>query len=707
MATDARFEKLLSPGRIGKMELKNRIIMAPMESGLADNGVVTELVRNYYEERAKGGVGLIIPGVLSIDFPMGASSNHQIAVSDDKYIPGLKTLTDVIHKHGAKIAAQFQHAGRLALNDMLQGKAPMTPSDMRIGGGEWFAQMTKEEAGTYVNAFSGSVGKIRNSRGISVDEIKTIVGRFGEAGERAKKSGFDGIEIHAGHGYLLDAFLSPYFNKRTDEYGGDLKNRARFLLEVIQAIRAKVGKDYPIWCRIDSREFGVDGGITKEDGLALALLLQDAGVDAIHVSGYGSPLRQFVDAPVCYEPSFLLPYAADIKKTVRIPVIAVGRITPEAGEAAIREGKADFIAMARALLADPELPNKLAAGQRSAIRPCIRCYQCIGQHLLFKQTICTVNPAIGKEADFRIKPAEKARKVAVIGSGPAGMEAALIAATRGHHVTIYEKNQRLGGSLVFASVVSSDNELLLDWMIDRVQELGVDIKMGTEVTPEFIQNLKADVTIVAVGPNISLPKIPGGERRNVMSGKDLREMMNGRDFSGKLPWWIKLALPFAKPVLQRLKPSTIASLTKIWLPVVGKNVVVIGGDLVAIELAEFLLDRGRKVTVVSTTHPLAPEMSIPRRMRVIDSLKEHGVTLLSNVTCDEITAEGAVITDKDKKKQTIKADTVVIAEGIKNNPELFQAVKGKLSEVYEAGDCGTVRLIMGAIEDGTKLGIKI
>ncbi len=706
MATDSRFSKLMEPGRIGRMELRNRIIMAPMGTGYATKeGFVTDRLKDYYEERAKGGAALIIPGVLSIDAPRGRCETEQVAISEDKYISGLSELADVVHKHGARIAAQLQHGGKIATVDVVEGIRPVTASEVPAANANAAADLNLEEIMRMATRFSKMPPNFM-TRAISLEEIPAMVARFAEAAERAKKSRFDAVEIHAAHGYLVASFLSPASNFRTDQYGGDLKNRARFLLEIIQAVREKVGKDYPVWCRIDGREFGVENGITPEDSRALAVMLQDAGVDAIHVSGYGAVPGTFIDAPICYPPGHLVPDAENIKKAVKIPVIAVGRIDPELGEDVLRQSKADFIAMGRALLADPDLPNKLREGRRDDVRPCIRCYECASQHVEDMPTICSVNVATGREAEFRIKPADKPKNVAIIGSGPAGMEAARIAAQRGHHVTLYEKNQRLGGSLVFASVVSADNEGLLDWMTGQMKKLPIDIKTGVEVNAESIIAAKPDVTIVAVGPNIAPPQIPGGNRRNVISGKDLREMMNGRDVSGKLAWWMRMGLPLVKPLLQRMKPSAAAAFTRRWMPV-GKNVVVIGGDLVAIELAEFLVDRGRKVTVVSTERSMAPEMSIARRWRVLGNLRAHGVTMINKAKYEEFTDKGMVISGKDKKTQTIEADTVVIAEGIKNNPGLFQALEGKLPNVYHAGDSANVRLILGAIEDGAKIAIKI
>ncbi|MDM8000570.1 MAG: FAD-dependent oxidoreductase [Dehalococcoidia bacterium] len=706
MAADARFTRLLESGRIGRMELRNRIIMAPMGTSYAtEEGFVTQRMKDCYEARARGGAALIIPGVLSIDAPRGRCETAQLAISDDKYIPGLRELVDVVHRHGARIAAQLQHAGKIATVDRMQGVQQLSPSETDLYAAEITTDMTGEEIGRLAKRFANAPAD-QKTKAMSVEEIKHMVDRFAQAAERAKKSGFDGVEIHAGHGYLLSSFLSPASNKRHDAYGGDLKNRARFLLEVIQATRERVAKDFPVWCRIDGREFdNTEGGITIDDAVALAVLLQEAGVDAIHVSAYGGVISGFIDAPICYPPGHLVPYAAAVKAAVKVPVIAVGRISPELGEELLRQGKADFIAMGRALLADPDLPNKLASGREDEIRPCIRCYVCAAQHIEDWPTICSVNVATGREAEFAIKAAAKPKNVAVIGSGPAGMEAARIAALRGHRVTLYERNRRLGGSLVFASVVNADNEGLLDYMTRQMKKLPINIRTGAEVSADSIAAARPDVVIVAVGPNIAPPQIPGSSRRNVITGKDLREMMNGRDISGKLRWWMRMGLPLVRPVLQRIRPSAAAALTRRWMPI-GKRVTVIGGDLVAIEVAEFLVQRGREVTVVSGLRSMAPEMALPRRWRVLKDLREHGVIMINRVKYEEITDRGVVIADKKGNRQTIEADTVVLAEGITANPALFQQLQARLPEVYQAGDCADVRLIQGAIEDGARLAIK-
>ena len=705
MSTPNRFPKLLEPGKIGSMELRNRIIMAPMGTGFATkDGHVTERMRSYYEARARGGVSMVVPGVLFVDFPRGLTMECALAISDDKYIPGLRSLVEVVHRHGAKIAAQLNHGGKIATVDLAEGIAPLAPSAVAPGGGA-MNDLSKAEIIRMATRFAKMPPDLI-AREISVEEIQRLVQRFAEAALRAKESGFDGVEIHAAHGYLLSSFLSPACNQRQDMYGGSLEKRARFLLEVIQAVREKVGRSYPVWCRVDCREFGVEGGITPENSLELGRMLERAGMNAIHVSGYSAGVRIYIDAPIVYSPGHLVPYAAEMKKKVSIPVIAVGRISPELGEEVLQKGLADFIAMGRPLLADPELVNKLASGKRSDIRPCLNCYQCISQHFENEPTLCAVNPVTGREAEMAIRPAGQVKNVVVVGGGPAGLEAASTAVQRGHHVTVYDKNKRLGGSWVFASVVSPDNEDFLRWLTRQAKKLGENVKLGREVQPSFIVAMKPDVAIVATGPSLTPPQIPGVDRHNVISGPELRAMLSGRDPAGKLPWWVRTSLIPAGPFLHLLSPSAIRWLTRWWMPL-GKRIVIVGADLAGVELAEFLVARKRKVTLLSASRDLAPEMSIPRRQRVLEELRDHGVTIIAGVKYESITGEGVVILSKKGERQTIEADSVVLAEGIEPNPAFFQGLEGKLEQVYQIGDCAEVGLVRGALADGHRVGVEV
>jgi 2,4-dienoyl-CoA reductase-like NADH-dependent reductase (Old Yellow Enzyme family)/thioredoxin reductase len=709
MNVDPRFKKLLEPGRIGHMELKNRIIMSPMGTNFAaEDGYITERAKNYYAERAKGGVSLIIVGVGAVDHPSAKCMPAQVAVSDDKFIPGLSELAEAVHRHGAKIAIQLQHAGGVAAEDSAQGVAPLTPSSTQPAVAEVLQDMTMEEMTRLMMRFA-NVPLDMTTREISLEEIKRLVGRFAEAAERVKKAGFDGVEIHAGHGYLISEFLSRSKNKRQDAYGGELKNRTRFLLEIIAAVREKLGKDYPVWCRMDGREFEIEDGITPEDGQQLAVMLEQAGLDALHVSGYGGAIGGFYHAPLVYPPGNLIPLAEGIKRLVKIPVIAVGRINPQLGEQVLRQKKADFIAMARPLLADPDLPSKLASGKLDDIRPCIYCYNCVSQIFWAESIYCTVNAATGSEADFRIQPAERAKKAVVVGGGPAGMEAARVAALRGHQVTLYEKERRLGGSLFFASTVYPDSEDFLRYLVTQVNKLPIEVKLQREATPELIEGIRPDVVIVALGPRQTAPEIKGNHRRNVLTVADVKQMLAGRfkgDVARKLGSWQKATLYLAALFLQPfLSPSRVRRLTKVWMPL-GKKVAIIGGDLAGCELAAFLVERGRKVTILESGQGLAADMGITRRWRLLADLRQSGVDMITEVKYEEITKEGVTIS-KNEERQTIKADTVIVAEGMQPNVRLLEAFKGKAPEVYGVGDCAELRLIRGAILDGASIGVKV
>lgn len=687
MNGNPRFQKLLEPGRIGQLELRNRIVMSPMGTNFAaEGGFITDRIKDYYEERARGGVGLIIVGVGAIDHPRGRVMPCQVGISDDKFIPGLAELAQAVHRHGAKVAIQLQHGGKLSTEDLAEGYEPVTPSAAPIPMGEVLQDMTSAEVAQLMQRFAKMPTSMM-TREITLEEIAQVVQRFAQAAECAQKAGLDGVEIHAGHGYLVAAFLSRESNKRQDAYGGDLKNRARLLLEIIKAVREKVGATYPVWCRLDGQEFGIEEGITPQEAQEVARMVEEAGVDAIHVSGYGGPVGGFYEAPLVYPPGNLVPLAQGIKQVVNIPVIAVGRISPELGERVLRQGQADLIAMGRPLLADPELPNKLASGKLEDVRPCIYCYSCVDQIFRAESVYCTVNAATGKEGEFTLEPAERANKILVVGGGPAGMEAARVAALRGHQVMLYEKGHRLGGSLVFAPIVQRDNEDFLNYLVTQIRKLPIKVKLGEEVTPALIEDIKPDVAILALGGSLVAPQIPGVDRHNVISGAELRQMISGR--------------------LKRfLKPSAVRWLTRFWMPL-RKRITIIGGDLVGCELAEFLVERGRKVTILESRQEMAAEMSIPNRWRLMPRLRQGGVTMLTGVNYEEITPKGVIITTQEGERQTIEADTVVLAGGMEPNVALSQAIEGKVPQIYLVGDCTELRLIRGAIADGARVALTI
>ena len=705
MAITPRFKKLFEPGRIGKMELKNRIVQSAMGTSLEqEDGFVDDRIKDFYEERAKGGVGLIVMGIGAIDHPDGKVLPGQLGLSDDKFIPGLREMAEAVHRHGAKLAIQLQRGGKIATEDMCHGRQPVSSSAGSIPMGDAMQDMGAVEIPRLAARFANMPAKLETVE-LTVEQIHQIVEKFGEAARRVKEAGIDGVEIHAAHGYLLSEFLSRSCNKRTDEYGGDLKNRVKIVLEVVKAVRDRVGADYPVWIRMDGREFGLEEGITTEEGLELARMFEEAGVDAINVSGYGGIRGGFYDAPIVYPPGNLVSLAEGIKRVVNIPVIAVGRISAELGEEVLRRGKADFIAMARAILADPEYPNKVASGKMEDIRPCILCYHCVSQAFWGEPVFCAVNAAAGKEAELRIEPAKQPKKVLVVGGGPGGMESARVAALRGHDVTICDKGCRLGGSLVFASVANADNEDFLNYLIAQVGKLPITVKLGVEVTPALIEDIKPDVVILALGGNLTTPQLPGAALPSVISGKDLRQMVSGT--SEKLSWWQKRALSLASALMPGLlSVPSLRRLTGYWMPL-GKRVAIIGGDMVACELAKFLVERGREVTILESSTDMAIEMSIGRRWNFMPRLREAGVAMLKNVDFEEITPRGVNITDSEGEKQAIAADTVVLAGGMEPNKALLQQIEGKVPQIHLVGDCSELRLIHGAVEDGYRAALAI
>jgi len=701
-------KNLFSPGLIGKMELKNRIIMAGMGTSLEpEDGTVDWRTIDFYAERARGGAALLIVGVGAIDHPYGLALTNQLGLSDDKFIPGLKELADAVHAEGAKLAIQLHHAGKVAMSDFGRGIDMVSASELSAGGSEILQDMASTEIPRLMQQFSKKPPH-NTTLALSKEQIKDYTRKYAEAAERCKKAGLDGVEIHAAHGYLIANFLSPHTNKRTDEYGGEVKDRARFLLEIIAAVREKVGRDYPVWCRIDGQEFEIEDGITIEDTKRLAPMLEAAGVDALHVSGYGGFRRSFYHAPICQPEAHLVGLAAEIKKTVKIPVIAVGRIDAVLGDRLIREGKADFIAMARALLADPEYPNKVARGRDDDIVPCIQCYNCATQAFWNAPVFCAVNPAAGKETELRITPAKQPKKVMVIGSGPGGMEAAIVAARRGHRVAIYDKGVRLGGALVFASMASELNEAFLYSLIRQVKKLGIEVHLGTEVTPQLIDDVKPDAVIVANGGILTSPDIPGKNRPNVLTGSDFRKMLASNlkgEGAKMLTWWQRIAVRIGSPLLPYLITiPNIRKISRIWLPI-GKRVVIVGGDIAGVELAEFLTERGRQVTVIEEKD-LAAEMSIARRWNYLQHLREMGVTLIKGIRYGEITDEGVSYTTK-KGSTVVPADTVVLTGGIAANTALYEAIKAKVPQTLVAGDCRELRLIHGSVEDGYRAALAI
>ena len=703
MNLEVKHPLLTSPGFIGRMELKNKIIMAPMGSNFAgEDGHTTEQLESYYEERAKGGVGLIILETSAITWPAGASMPYMIGFSNDEFVSDLKSLTQRVHQHGAKIAAQLNHSGKIAQEDTIAGRPIPVPSIPKSEPSDMFGLLTQDEIMNFIKA-GGPDGKGPRYHEMTVDEIKEEIENFAKAAKRAKMANFDAVEVHAGHGYLISSFLSPAVNKRTDEYGGTTEKRAQFLVEVIEAIKREVSDDFPVLVRLDANEYRIEGGITPKDFLITSMLAEKAGADALDVSSYGNTSKgiAFTEAPLVHEPGGFLKFARMAKDKVSIPIIAVGRIELDVAENGLKNNDFDFVAMGRKLLADPGLPNKISSGQEHLIRPCIYCYVCVSQIFINKPMMCAVNSQLGNEHrnEKIIYSTARQKNILVVGAGPSGMEAARLLAMQGHHVEVWEKDKDLGGTVRIATLAYEPNGQLITYLDNSLKELGVKIKRGTLATIENIQSFQADHVLMAVGANRDAPSIPGKDLDHVFDGEQLRGLLFGSDLSAikKLSIFQQIVLKIgrASQLLRNVKALTM--LSKIWMPI-SKNIIIIGGDLVGLELAEFLIERGRKVTVLEPSASLGPNLSIVRRSRVVHLLKENGATLLTNATINEISKEG-VLYEHGEEAHLAKADQVIIAMGANPNLELTNALKEKNIAVTPIGDCTSVGYIHGAIAD--------
>ena len=702
MNQNIKYPLLTSSGSIGNLDLKNRIIMAAMGSNFAgEDGHTTEKLEAYYEERAKGGVGLIILETSAITWPAGASMPNMLGFSKDEFIPDLQSLTQRIHQHGAKVAAQLNHSGKIAQEDVIAGRPILVPSIPKSEPSDMFGLLTEKEIMSFVKA-AGPDGKGPRYHELTIKEIKTEIQHFVDAAKRAEKSNFDAVEIHAGHGYLISSFLSPAVNKRKDEYGGTPKNRARLLLEIIAEIKKEL-PNLTVLVRLDANEYRIQDGITPKDFLITASLAEKAGADALDISSYGNSSKgiAFTEAPLVHEPGGFIKFAKMAKKTVSIPIIAVGRIELNVAEAGLKNEDFDFIAMGRKLLADPGLPNKILSGQEDLIRPCIYCYVCVSQIFINQPMMCAVNSQLGNEYrnENIIHTTADQKNILVIGAGPSGMEAARLLAMRGHHVEIWEKDKDIGGTVRVAALAYEPNGHLISYLKNSLTALGIKIKTNTLATTESIKIFKPDHVVVATGATRDAPDIKGKHLKHVFDGEQLKGLLFGSDASviKKLSLFQQLILKIGR-ISQLLRNVTVLRfLSKVWMPI-SKKIIIIGGDLVGLELAEFLIERGRKVKVFEPSPSLGQNLSIVRRSRVVHLLKEHGAELLTNVNIKEISKKG-VLYELAEDEHLEESDQVIIALGTNSNLDLSNSLKNLGIPITSIGDCTSVGYIHGAIAD--------
>jgi 2,4-dienoyl-CoA reductase-like NADH-dependent reductase (Old Yellow Enzyme family)/thioredoxin reductase len=636
---------LFSPGKLGALTLKNRIILPAMGSGMPEKeGYVSKQLIDFHLARVKGGCGLNI--IENSAIREDTKAPHVVGIYDDRFLPGLMELTGKIHEAGGKACIQIWHAGRQTRSS-LSGHPVIGPSPIPCPVNR---EMPKE---------------------LSVPEIKDLAIAFADAADRAKRAGFDAIEIHGAHGYIITQFMSLFSNTRTDDYGGPLTNRTRFPIEIIAAIRQKVGREYPVLFRMSVEE-RVDGGLTMEDSKQIAPMLEKAGVNAIHISMGNYASIQFVIPPVDLPVAFNVENSAAIKQTVNIPVITAGRINdPILAENILKAGKADFISIGRGQLADPEFSNKAFKGDYDNIVKCVGCNQgCVDRRLYEMTSICCMrNPSCGREESYKLIPTHHPKKIMVIGGGPAGLEAATTLKRRGHDVVLCEKNSRLGGAFFLAGVAPRKNEMMdAALQMGRLAAMaGVEIRLETAATPELLESLKPQVVIVATGSNPNLPPIPGIDKPHVYTSIDV--------LSGK--------------------------------PIPGNSVAVIGGGLVGVEVAELLLKKGKKITLVEMLAKIAGDLGKTRRGFSLNSLKSEGARIFTNAKCTQIRDTSIEIEHASGREILADIDAVVIAVGFISDNTLVDYLKSSGGEYHVIGDAHHTGKALDAIWEAAELARKI
>ncbi|HEU4438410.1 MAG TPA: FAD-dependent oxidoreductase [Methylomirabilota bacterium] len=645
----ARYPHLFSEGRIGSLTLKNRILMAPMEKNLAlPTGAVTQRYIDYCEARAAGGAALILLESMYVH-PAGRNHRYQLGLHDDDLVPGYRRLIAACHRHDALVGAQLQFGGR-ETSSAITGTQPVAPSAVPC------AALTGSDV----------------PRPLGREEIRGLVEAFAAAARRALAAGFDAIEIHGAHGYLVGQFLSPFANRRDDEYGGDFERRLRFPLEVLAAVGAVVDSRVPLLYRISADEH-VDGGLGLEDACRIAVRLESAGIDLLDVSAGIYESAPWIVQPMEMPQGCLVPLARELGRHVRIPVSVAGRISDASvAERVLEAGDADFVTLGRALHADPEMPRKSAEGREDEICVCVGCLTCSDLLGRNEPVLCLANTQTARERHYAIRTTPRRRRIVVVGAGPAGLEAARVLALRGHAVTVLERAGEPGGQLLLARLVPGRADLagLATYLAEAASRARAEIQLGVEATTETIGAWQPDVVVIATGARPGIPPVPGIDQSPAVD---------------------------AFTVLGRPADAV-------------KRALVLGGGVLGVGLAHVLAERGSEVIVVEPGAELASELGVrPRWQHVADLRARPNVSLLLGATVEELYPHGALVRRAGEDLKLDDLDLVVPTRPMVPVSQLGEALKALPGgpAVFDIGDCAVPRTTFEAMQEAAALGHRL
>jgi 2,4-dienoyl-CoA reductase-like NADH-dependent reductase (Old Yellow Enzyme family)/thioredoxin reductase len=637
-------ERLFSPITIKNIKLNNRIVMPALASFLiADDGGISGATIEHYRRRAGGGPAMVIMEACAIS-PEGVVSANQAKIYEDRFIEGLSKIAHAVKEEGAVPAVQIHHGGRQTSVKVIKRK-PLAPSPLPCP------------------TIRGEVEPL------TIDGIQELVQKFGDAAERAYQAGFELIEIHGAHGYLVNQFLSKFSNIREDRYGGDIVGRTRFAEEIVAEIRNRVGQEFPISFKISAEEY-VDGGLTTEESIKILKILVDAGVDVVQVSAGNDLTPEWICQPMFMEKACLVDSASQVKKTLDIPVMAVGRINdPHIANEIIASQRADLVCIGRGLLADPEMPKKAKEGRFDEIRTCIACNTCMQSIFKRGRIECLVNPMLGREKEMAFIPTENPKKVMVVGGGPGGLNVAWVAAKRGHDVHVYEKRPALGGQLLPGSVPGHKSELrsLIHFQKKQAEIYGVKCHLNHEVYEEDIRAENPDVVVLATGSLPALPPVDGNDKDIVLTYEDV--------LNGDYPTY--------------------------------KKAVVIGGGPSGLEIALHLAEYGCSMTIVEMLPKIGSGLEAMTKKILLQKLKEHNVQIMTETRLSKIEDDGVSVVDRDGMKLFIEAEKVVIAIGTRPDKILYEKIKSLGYEIHQIGDCLEPGSAKTAIFESAVLGRKI